>query len=434
MAGVIVVMLILAIIIPAMVMFVQNEAKWSMKQTQNMTAFQIAEAAVDRGVRKISESTTTWENAMQGTFPADYEFNRSFTDLTGGCYAISITSGPDSDQVTIITVSTQSKKFERRSVQAIFQNAPMGDIAVSGRSGISISGSQTQIEWGAIVTPKNVTMNGRQSPQVWTSGSVDLDSNGSTPPNCDSPNCVGWHSYEPNIPPDPELDTQAFYDAAVASGTLFNGNQCWGTGAAECGVSCAVQCGNDTSCATGKTYYVNGDLCIKQNMYVQGTLFVAGNMNLPNGIAGAKNNLEVNLPRKAWQQYGLAYSSYTAFTIGCGGATNNDPVDSTAPAAFPGLASGYKSPATARKCIDSVAVNGFLYVSGNLSQSGGAGQTSIVGAAYVGGTVTVTANTFTVWYAEYAGDYIKSTNVILSRISWKDLPDRLYPGGLACNN
>ena len=57
--GVIVLLVVLAILIPTMVKYVQHEAKWSVKQGQNTNAFQLAEAAVDRGYQKIAESTAT---------------------------------------------------------------------------------------------------------------------------------------------------------------------------------------------------------------------------------------------------------------------------------------------------------------------------------------------------------------------------------------
>ncbi|OGR81860.1 MAG: hypothetical protein A3J74_09295 [Elusimicrobia bacterium RIFCSPHIGHO2_02_FULL_57_9] len=420
-AGVVMIMLILMIFIPTMVLYVQNESRWSVKYHQNTTAFQLAEAGIDRGYRKISESTTTWANGQAGIFPSGYGFNASYGDLYGGCYAISITSGPDEEQVTILAIGKEKKEKEVRAIQAVYDNSTVGDTAIRGQSGVTISGSNTQVHWGAIVSPKSVAMNGRTFPQVWSAGSIDLDANGSTPPNCDSPNCLQWHSYDPNIPADPGIDTSAFLNAAISSGTFYSGNRCWGKNSGTaCGVSCDTICSDSTSCATGRTYYVEGALCVEGKIFVQGTLFVAGNVTLPNGLAGAATRNAV-LPQKAWQQYG---SSWTAYTD-----ANWDP---TEPVSFPGLTSSYSSPEGTTVSLDKVMVDGFFYVGGNLTQSGGAGQTKIIGAAYVAGNVTVTPNNFFVYYSESAGSYIKPTNIILSRQSWKDLPGRAWPSTLTC--
>ncbi len=411
--GVLMVMLVLMIIVPAMVYYVQNEARWSLKHQQNMSAFQLAEAGIDRGMRKISESTTTWANGQSGTFPTGYTGTTSYNDLSGGCYSIKITSGPEDDQVTITAIGVETKKKEVRAIEAIYANSPLGDTAIRSQSGVTVGGSNTQIHWGAIVTPKSVTVNGRTSPQIWSAGSVDLDTNGSSPPNCDQPGCVQWHSYDPNIPPDPGIDTSWYYKQAIDSGTYYGGNQCWGKNSGSaCGVSCNLTCSNSTSCNTGKPYYVDGDLCVEGKIFVRGSLFVKGNMTLPNGLAGDATRDAV-LPQKAWMQYGNNWAGYT----GAGW-------DPTAPASFPGLNATYKSPAGTTVSLDKVIVEGFLYVEKNLSQTGGSGQTKVIGAAYVGGTVTVDPNNFFVYYSEVAGDHIKTQNIILSRQAWKDLPNR----------
>lgn len=432
--GVIVMMLILAIIVPVMVTYVQNEARWGLKQARSMTAYQMAEAGVDRGMRKISESTVTWYNGQDGNFPTGYLFNQPYTDLTGGCYAVSISSGPESEQVTIIAVSSDTSKKEGRAVQAIYNNNPLGDTAVRGNSGVTVDGSQTQVEWGAIVTPKSVVVNGRVSPQIWSSGAVDLDTNGSSPPNCDQDNCVQWHSYEPNIPLDPGIDPAYFYNAAIDSGTYYGGDQCWGKNSGTaCGVACAMTCSNTTDCNTGKPYYVAGNLCVEGTVYVNGTLFVTGDLTLPNGLAGA-GTIDATLPRKAWMQYGLNAASWAHYaTTSDNGFPGNAPWDPTAPATFPGLTSSYRSPAGTLVRISKVLVQGFLYVGGNLSQIGGAGQTAVIGAAYVGGIVTVTPNNFFIYYSESAGSYIRTSHIYLTRISWMELPKQKWPPGLACN-
>ncbi|MBI5625086.1 MAG: hypothetical protein HY924_15015 [Elusimicrobia bacterium] len=440
--GVIIILMVLAVLVPVMVMYVQNESKWAVKQTQNMTAFQLAEGGVDRGYRKISESTTTWAAGQLGTFPAGYNFNQVYNDTSGGCYTIAISSGPDEDQVTIVSVSKHSAQKEERAIEAIYSNIPMGDTAVYGRSGVTVDGSQTSVEWGAIISPKSITVNGRNHPQMWSSGAIDLDTNGNLQPNCD-PACAGWHSYEQDIPPDPGIDVDGFYYAALASHTatpaspnLFTTNQCWGKNSGSaCGVPCNLTCSNATDCANDETYYIQGNLCVEGTIFVQGVLVVTGNVSLPNGQSG-EGALEARLPRKAWQQYGLNAASwqyYKDMKMTCAGPLNNTPVDPDAPATFPGLSSSYKSDSSRYKCLSKVVVKGFTYIGGNLTQIGGAGSAEFVGAMFVVGMTSVTPNTFTIYYSADAGDYVRTTTVILQRESWKDLPERKWPSWLTCN-
>ncbi|MBI4678298.1 MAG: hypothetical protein HY748_12020 [Elusimicrobia bacterium] len=438
--GVIIIMVVLAVLVPVMVMYVQNESKWAIKQAQNMAAFQLAEGGIDRSYRKISESTTTWSNGQAGVFPAGYYFDLTYADTTGGCYTVAITSGPDEDQVTIVSISRQSAKKESRAIQAVYSNIPMGDTAVYGTAGVTVGGSQTSVEWGAIITPKSLTVNGRSHPQMWSSGSIDLDTNGNVQPNCDTA-CVGWHSYEQDIPANPEIDVDGFYYAAQASHTftpatpnLFTGNQCWGKNSGSaCGVACNLTCSDATTCKNDETYYIQGNLCVEGKIFVQGALVVTGNVSLPTGQAG-QGSLEAQMPRKAWQQYGLDWTYYKGMKMLCSGPLNNEPVDPDAPASFPGLSSSYKSATGRYRCLDKVVVKGFTYIGGNLTQTGGAGSAEFVGAMYVVGTTSVTPNTFTIYYGSEAGDWIKTANVVLKRESWKDLPERQWPSWRECDN
>jgi hypothetical protein len=312
----------------------------------------------------------------------------------------------------------------------------LGDTAVYGLSGVVLDGSQTDVNWGAVISPNSLTVNAREYPQFWSAGSIDLDTNGSAQPNCDSA-CVGWHSYEQDIPSDPGIDLDGFYADAVSSATLFVGNQCWGKNSGTaCGVSCAVtnRCADATSCKTDKTYYIQGNLCVEGKIYVQGRLIVTGDLTLPNGNAGYGDE-HADLPRRAWKQYGrtaAAWAQYKNMVHTCGGPPS--PVDPDAPASFPGITSPYKSAVGRYKCLANIMVKGFTYVGGNLNQIGGAGGADMVGAFYVVGTVTVTPNTIHLYYWDDAGDYIKTTSVILTRESWKDLPERQWPSWLTCPN
>ena len=47
--GAIVLLVVLAILVPAIIVYVQNESKWTLKEQRNTRAFQLAEAAVEGG-------------------------------------------------------------------------------------------------------------------------------------------------------------------------------------------------------------------------------------------------------------------------------------------------------------------------------------------------------------------------------------------------
>lgn len=421
--GVILMLLVLAVIVPAMVIYVQNETRWSVKQARNATAFDLADAGIEKGLRKVSESTVTWQNILNGQAQTGYILDVAYGDVAGGSYAVSISSGPSAQTVTIISVGRESSKNEARAIKAVYSNTGLGATAIRSGGTATMSGTNVQIEWGAVVSNKDLTTAssapGRQHPQFWSAGNVlPNNTSGSTRPLCDSPNCWQWHSYQTGIPPMPNIDFAAYQAAANATGTSFTGPLTWP------GAPCLSDA---TSCATGNTYYINGDLTINSpGIYVVGNLIVTGNLTLPNGRSG-QGGPTVPLPQQAWKQYGNDWAFYKSGAQSACSVSWND--TTPPPASFPGLNSTYLSnPALTVTFSDSkVIVNGFLYVGGNLTAAGGAGQTKVVGAADVVGNVTLGSNNICVFSTDAAAQSLKTTNVVLTRQSWQDYPSQVWP-------
>lgn len=439
--GVIVMTMILLIIIPAMVLYTQNEARWSLKQRENMTAFQLAEAAVERGFNVISQSTTVWANGQNGVFPDGCKLDIQFNDLPGGSYVVGLSSGPESQQVTILGIGREIKGKEVRAIQAVYANAPLGNVALRAASSLTMGGSQTTVHWGAVMSNQSITIQTSKNapgtwPQYYSAGAISpfITTNSGT--NCDTPYCRQLFAYHTTLPPTPTIDTGSFAVTAStetgcpAGGSncspggnttccFYNGNQTWAGGGGS------DICDDATMCADGRVYYVNGNLTVNSNgIYVMGSLIVTGNLTLPNGQSG-QGAPTVVLPSQAWKQYGNAWDTYKDSEWLSPKNTDWDTTPSR-PVEFPTLNSTYTPNVQSGTVSNNVMVNGFLYVGGNLTSSGGAGQTVITGAIYVAGTVTLTPNTFTVYYTDYGANQVKTTTVILSRVSWQDVL-RGYP-------
>lgn len=406
--GAILLLVVLAVLVPVMVLYVQNESRWSTKQGQNANAFQLAEAALDRGYQKVTESTNTWAGIQSGSAMTGYNFDTSYTDLPGGSYAISVTSGPGSQVATIIGIGRDARKKEVRALQTVYANTPLGSNAIRSQSGVTISGTNVEVEWGSVAANSSIATLGRNHPLFYSAaGITPQDANGSAPPNTDSRQ---WWSYMSNMPPSPYIDFAFYKSSAQASGTYYATTQNW-----------APPCGDAASCNTGKTYYVDGDLNVASpGIFVGGNLFVMGNLNLPNGRSG-QGAPTIPLPPLAWKQYANDWAYYTAGGPACSISWN----DTTPgrPATFPGANSSYKSDSTITVPFSTskVIVNGFLYVAGNMTQGGGGGQTVVVGSAYVLGNVTIGSNNVCVFRSDAASNNIVTTNLLLTRQSWQDV-------------
>lgn len=422
--GVIVMMVVLAILVPAMILWVQNETRWSMKQQRNMSAFQLAEAAIDRGYARVTVSTGDWNAIQAGNIPSTYLFNTTYTDLSSGTYTVKIASGPEEQQVTLYGVGRDYYEKETRAIKAIYTNSPLGDIAIMGGTGVDFSGNNMTVNWGAIVSPKSINTDGNLYPQFYSAADIDLDTTvpGNATPNEDTAG-VWWHSYYAGIPPMPKIQFAAYQKLAEDAGAPAD---------VDCGASYYIvgdhQLGDNagsSACTdvSGNTYYITGNVTELLG-HIIGNVIVIGNFTTGNGsLAGAAETVEV--PRTAWKQYGYtgAWASYRSEW------------DATKPAAFPGKNSSYKSPegqTTTTSAFGgtlSPVIHGFVYVGGNFSGPGGGGNVDfVVGVIYVKGYVSLNSSSHVaVYYDTDAASAIMTSNIYLTRESWEDQPNQGWP-------
>src|SRR5689334_4487835 len=115
--GAIILLVIMAILVPGIIMYVQNESKWSVKEQRTTKAFQLAESAVERGFQQVILSTTVWSGIQAGGTIANYNFDNTFTDAWGGAYQIKIAQGPGVQTVTITGVGKDISNNEIRAVR-----------------------------------------------------------------------------------------------------------------------------------------------------------------------------------------------------------------------------------------------------------------------------------------------------------------------------
>lgn len=410
--GVLVVMLLMAIMVPAMVLLTQREAKWTEKQAHSTTAFHLAESGIEKGYRKISLSTATWYNLTDnGTAIDDFKFDKTYSDVAGGDYAVSITSGPAGREATIISIGRVQKggRTYIRGIKAVFAQFT-DEIAISADAGVSVGG-KVIVHWGAVISQQAIVTDGRTSPQFKSAGSIDLDTDGAGGVNCGpqvgTDICCQWFSYS-DVPEDLGLNTGAYItDAAaetctVAGGTpagscYYRGDQSWTTF-------------SEGSTADPTTVYVEGNLTVSQRLNIVGELLITGDFNVPNGTWG-DGDVDMTVPQLAWKQYCNNWADYRAT------------FDGAAAALFPGLDAGYKSSISLnyQPTQSKTAIQGLLYIGGNLNASGGGGgNTRIYGTLYVLGAVSMdSGSSVTVYYNKSASEDIKTLKLNLKRVEWQ---------------
>ncbi len=414
-------LIVASVLVPLMVYYAQRESVWTAKQAKTTTAFHLAESGIEKGYRAVTASTVTWNDLQNGTLMSGYKFDQAYDDVAGGSYAISISSGPSTQEATIISVGKDALGREVRGIEAVYANSTLSDVAIMGGAGVDVSGNNMTIQWGSVVSQSSITPNGALYPSYWSASDiVGLDTNGATPPNCDSPNCWWWHSYDSSLPSMPTLDFMSYESSAAAEDAACAG----GTGScacAACGHFDTTSCSGSCDDTGGHTYYVTGNWSSFGGP-LKGNIVILGNVTTPNGSMSGQS-ISAAVPQQAWMQYCNDWSYYLS--------TFGDTVaQSKYPNSCPGLYSSYKSASTLTYPITPV-VDGLLYIGGNFTGPTGGGNSTLgYGVLMVKGTVTLNSNSHVTWYySSAASQGIMTTTVNLSRISWQDYVTP-WPSGL----
>ncbi|MBU0952397.1 MAG: hypothetical protein KKH91_06225 [Elusimicrobia bacterium] len=228
-AIVIAIMLFLTVIIPGLIYWTQNQTKWSVKQQRKSVAFNLAETGIDRGMWKLKSSTSTWDMASKGKITNGYNFDTTYTDISGGIYRIKFTSGPSSCEVTVTAEGKDSTLNEIRAIKAIFRNQVIPGAIIS-KDTITM-GNAFSVHWGPIMSHGNIEITNaaaaqdyfprKYSRQVVTCNQAGYarDTNGMNPPNTD--NMEWWSDYD--VPDLPLLDFDALRSSAAINVTVYQG-------------------------------------------------------------------------------------------------------------------------------------------------------------------------------------------------------------------
>ncbi len=211
--GAIVLLVVLTVMIPALVLFIQKESDWSVKAQRSTRAFQLAEAGIERGYQAMILSTTTLASVELGTPQLNYSFDHSYSDLPGGQYEINIVGSPAAQTITITGVGEDTAGKEVRAIQVVYATPGAYPAAIYAINSASITGNPN-VEWGPVASPGPITTDASHTfPRYYSGGDITpFDANAGTPPNTDN---LQWWSYYP-LPPAPSIDLASYKSARRA--------------------------------------------------------------------------------------------------------------------------------------------------------------------------------------------------------------------------
>jgi len=436
---------ILGIFLPAVVLWVRQEAQWSVKEQQSTIAFNLADAGIERGMWKLKSSTYTWTMASEGGVITGYNFDTVYTDIPGGKYRIKFSSGPLVRSVTILSEGKDDKTGQVRAIRAVYQNQNIPGAVIS--KGVITWANAFSAHWGPIMSHNNINITDANAAQDYfprkfskqvvycNQKGYERDSNGLNPPNTDG---IEWWSDYP-VPDLPELDFAALRSSAQATGTL-NVYGCKKTGASwDKRSSCSTS--GDHSKHFGNTYnYPNAR---KQYVFYwdDDVILAGGTGSYGSGIWGtiiARKNLTLDtgdnysytgpVPAEAWREYTIIQKT-----------GSNTYYDTSAKNEYP-ADDGYQKNRTTfnfggetwtrgqnppPSYNTDVGIRGFVYVGGDLTING---PLDINGAVWVEGNVSkaVGSERCIIFFDDNLSN-IPTLNVVLVRKSWDEVKPSSTP-------
>ncbi len=230
--GVIMLLLVLLIIVPALVQWVQLETKQSVQNQKTEVAFNLAQAAVERGMWKAKSSVAIWQQlVLSGTPVAGYNFDATYTDVPGGSYRIKISRVVGvgvSSSVVIVGEGRDNQTQQTQAISTVFQNQAVYGPLMASQGAVMNMGMCPL--WGPIMSQGNIYLADdvtafRYFPRKYAKG--DVSSNDSVnyprdvtwpnPPNTDG---IEWWSNYQYVPEVPILDFATLRAQANATHTL----------------------------------------------------------------------------------------------------------------------------------------------------------------------------------------------------------------------
>ena len=400
------ILVIFLVFIPSLVFMVQNESKWTVKSKKTTSAFHAAEAGLDRGIWKLSESASNWDTIMGGGTISGYTgttvynlYLDSLNTVIGGQYKVNITAGPTTDAITIRSIGRDASDSEVRGIEAIYSRTSMNaSLTVNG--GIKWKPNLV-IHWGPVVTYTSVTMSPNQYyPRKFSKGAIAGRDTSPTAPNSDGKE---YWAFE-DLGTAPQVDLAYYKNLALQSripssaggGTIRKATGGSAAVASPPGSGFFRAADNNGGVRFFNSYTFNNSTSV---IYCDGTVdftntcFIRAQAVIGEGNVdfNAKNTLyPAKVPSNAGDEYVKAKEVNPGYT-------------------YPGEGS-------ATYTVPDCGMHGFLYCGGDMNNAGG--NAAMVGVADVIGDVNI--NVFTIYYDVAISTSLRLSNATSRQVSWKE--------------
>lgn len=223
MAAVMVMGIVALIFIAALVFKNQSIQKHSVDSRKSISAYEIANACVQKALWAINLNTDNWMNLAEGAQLAGYDGNTVFDDIPGGKYKVTITTGPDAEDRTITCYAKDASATPQfRGLKVVMTKAPNQFGVVMGHK-IQFK-KRTKAHWGPVYAYTDLDMKKKNRlfyPRLFSMGKIKHIDNKATLPNTDGKRWWSFN-YTPGVPKWPQIDFEYYKALAKAQGTYYS--------------------------------------------------------------------------------------------------------------------------------------------------------------------------------------------------------------------
>lgn len=222
MATVVTVGVVAMIFIAAIVFKTTTSQRSGTRAQKSIAAYEIANAAVQKGIWALNLNSSNWASLSNGEYITGYKGDKVYTDIPGGSYVLWITSGPTSNDRTIVAFAkddTKSPQYRGLKVVLTAGSAQWG--ALMGKK-INLKG-RAKVHWGPIYAYDTLNIDKKSRnfyPRLFSKGKIKHIDNSPSAPNTDS---TFWWSFNapPGVPTWPAIDFEFYKAIAKSQGNYY---------------------------------------------------------------------------------------------------------------------------------------------------------------------------------------------------------------------
>lgn len=210
------ILILVVVVLPLIIQLLQNESKQAVQRQRSTVAFQLAEAAVAKGVSKITETRKNYMDAIAGIPLSDYNDDREYTDVPGGKYKVKITSGSAPGTLCIVGKGMDDSSREVRVIAAEYSgNDPDAPAIIFNQGQFGGGGDEIIGEWGSVKSYNNLEyLKEYVFPRLYSAGSIEDRDGDPTSPNTDN---VHYWAYQTDMGSPPVADLAYYKQKAMDS-------------------------------------------------------------------------------------------------------------------------------------------------------------------------------------------------------------------------